>query len=139
MRPPYWYFAIGLVLAACTAEVSAPTAFDAARSATGNPRQAGFGISGARELARAAAVEGRECNMGPAGTTLDSRITYSSGGTATLRCRTKTAVGPRPAVRVRDELCAIPSPDGDVLFTFEMQFVWSPSGMATLFCHRTRR
>jgi hypothetical protein len=134
-----WYFPIGLLLTACTSEPAAPTAFEATHAAVGTVRREGFGVFGGREFARASVLEGRECNMGPAGTTLDSRITYSSGGNATLRCRTNTSVGPRPAVVLRDELCAIPAPDGDVLFTFEMQFVWSPSGTATLFCHRTRR
>jgi len=140
MHPPWaWNLPLGLVLMACTSEGSAPTAFEATPSAVRSAGEERFGISGAPELGRGAVLEGRECNMGPAGSTFDSRITYSAGGSATLRCRTRTGDGPTRALLVRDELCAIPAPDGEVLFTFAMHFVWSPSGAATLVCHRTRR
>jgi len=74
--------------------------------------------------------EGVECGLGPAGSTTDSRVVFSSSGNVTLVCHANTGVGPKPAFIVKNELCNVFAG-----LTDDMHFVWAPSGRATLICH----
>jgi hypothetical protein len=130
MRPLHaCHLSLAVSLLGCSSESSTPTGPKTPLSLSA-PYQPTFGMVSDLRLARATIIEGVECRMGPAGSTLDSRITVAPGGNATLVCRGTTAEGPKPALVVKDGLCGI---QGEV--TPELHFVWAPSGQATLVCH----
>lgn len=124
------HLSLALCLMACGPESFAPTSVETAPPTLRAAAQPAFGVSAGFRLARATAIEGIACSMGPAGVTFDSRIVISSSGNAKLVCRLRTAGGPKPAFIVKDELCGI-----DAALTTRMHFVWTPSGKATLVCH----
>jgi hypothetical protein len=125
-------FSFTLALVACSSDSSTPTPFEATVPALRIARQSGFGTSPGISLARATVEEGFECGLGPAGSTTDSRVVFTSSGNVTLVCRANTGEGPKPAFIVKNELCEVFAGVTD-----DMHFVWAPSGRATLVCHLT--
>jgi hypothetical protein len=123
-------FSFALALVACSSDSSAHTPFESTVPALRTARQPAFGTAPGIRLVRATVDEGFECGLGPAGSTTDSRVVFTSSGNVTLVCHANTGEGPKPAFIVKNELC-----DVFAGVTDEMHFVWAPSGRATLVCH----
>jgi hypothetical protein len=121
---------LAVFLVACSADPSSPSAPPSSSRAPAAGHQPTYGAVVAIAAARAASDEGFACGLGPAGVTFDSRVTIASSGNATLVCRLRTPAGPKPALIVKGELCAV-----EGALTPHMHFVWAPSGQATLVCH----